>query len=563
MKNYIAKLLAKSLQIKESEIQELIETPPTKDLGDYAFPCFTLVKTFKKNPNQIAEDLAKKISPQKDLEKIEAKGPYINFFINRNQLAQSTIKEILKQKNNYGKQKIPSLVLIESPGPNTNKPLHIGHARNIVLGQSIKKILEFSGNKVKAVNINNDRGVHICKSMIAYQKYGNNQTPEKAKRKSDHFVGDFYVKFAKELEKNPKLDEEAQECLQKWENNDKKTIELWKKMNSWAFKGFEETYKKFNLKIDKHYYESKIYKQGKEIILEQLKKGIVKKKPDGALYIDLSKEGLGEKILVRTDGTSIYITFDLYLAVLRQKDFKFNKMLYLVANEQNYHFKVLFTLLEKFGFKWAKNLEHVNYGLVHLESGRMKSREGTVVDSDDLIEELQDLAKEEIKSRYKDLKEKEVQNRAEKIALAALRYYFLKIERQKDMLFKPEESISFEGNTGPYLLYTYARARSILKKANYKPSKIKMPKEITEEEKSLILQLSKFPEVVKKAYEELAPNHIANYAFEISKAFSEYYHKTKVLGSPEEKFRLALVDSFSQVLKNALKLLQIEVLENM
>ncbi len=563
MKEKVAKELEKLTNLKETDLINLIEIPPSQELGDYSFPCFSLAKQLKKNPNNIASELAAKIS-SKEFERIEAKGPYLNFFINKKLLAEKALNEILKLREKFGSRKIKEKVLIESPSPNTNKPLHIGHARNIILAQSVKEILKFSGNEALIVNLNNDRGVHICKSLIAYQKYGNNQTPEKLNKKSDHLVGDYYVKFAQELKANPELEKEAQECLVKWEKGDKKTLALWKKMNSWALNGFKETYKKFNLKIDKNYFESKIYKKGKEIVLEEFKKGKVNKKADGAYFVDLSKEGLGEKILLRADGTAIYITQDIYLALLRKKEFNFDKMIYIVASEQNYHFQVLFALLKLFGYDWVNKLYHLNYGLVNLESGRMKSREGTVVDSDDLIQELDSLALEEIEKRYSNLPDKEKKQRAEKIALSALRYYFLKVDKNKEIVFKPEESISFEGNTGPYLLYTYARARSILRKAKYKKSKksIKIPA-LNDSEKSLISQLSNFPEMAKEAYLSLSPNLIANYSFQLAQIFNEFYHSNPVIGSENEPFLLSLVDSFSQVLKNSLKLLSIETLEEM
>ncbi len=562
MKELLIKHLSKETSLSKKEIENLLETPPSRELGDYAFPCFILSKILKKNPAEIASDLAKKI-PKKNFEKIESKGPYVNFFVDSKILARKTIEKILKEKNNFGSLKKKEKILIESPGPNTNKPLHLGHVRNIILAQSVQRILSFAGNKVKIVNINNDRGAHICKSMLAYEKFGANKTPESEKIKSDHFVGNFYVRFAQEEKNNPELEKEVQKILLKWESGDKKILEVWKKMNKWALDGFTETYKKFNLKIDKEYYESQVYKNGKEIITEQLKKGTVKKKPDGAFYIDLSSKGLGEKILLRADGTSIYITQDLYLAIQRKKEIGFDKMLYVVANEQNYHFNALFEILKKFGYKWAENLIHLSYGMVLLESGRMKSREGTVVDADDIISELESLAKAELDARYPDLSKEEKKIRSEVIAMAALRYHFLKVERGKDMLFKPKESISFEGNTGPYLLYTYARAKSILKKADKIKKTKSIPENLSEQERKLVFQLSLFPETFKKSNENLSPSIIANYTFELSQIFNEFYHSEKVIGSEKEDFRLLLVESFLIVLELSLNLLNIKVLQEM
>lgn len=561
MKEKIISLLEKETKLSKKEIETILEIPPSQELGDYAFPCFILSKNLKKNPVQIAQDLSNKIS-DKNIEKVEAKGPYLNFFLNSQELTKKTLSKILKEKDKYGKKKSGRLVLIESPGPNTNKPLHLGHIRNIILAQSVQNILKFGGDKVKIVNINNDRGVHICKSMLAYEKFGNKKTPESENIKSDHFVGDYYVKFAQESKKDPKLEMEVQKSLQKWESGDRQTLETWKKMNRWAFDGFKKTYKKFDLKIDKEYYESKIYKKGKEIIFEQQKKGVVKTKEDGAIFIDLTSEGLGEKILLRGDGTAIYITMDLHLAVERKKEFNFDKTLYVVANEQNHHFKVLFETLKKFGYKWAKDLQHLNYGMVLLESGRMKSREGTVVDADDLIFDLEEMAKKELDARYPKLSKTEKSKRAQVIAMAALRYHFLRIDRGKDTIFKPEESISFEGNTGPYLLYTYARAKSILAKSKIDQTR-EIPKDISPIEKSLISQLAAFPQVTQNSFEQLAPNLIANYAFQLAQTFNEFYHSTKVIGSENESFLLTLVKSFSIVLKSSLNLLDIQVLETM
>ncbi len=563
MEEIIINLLKKATNLTEEEISNLIEIPPNPELGDYAFPCFILSSKLKKNPQEIAKSLADKIKISKEIDKIQSQGPYINFFLNSQELAEATIKKIQKEKEKYGSAKMKEKVLIESPGPNTNKPLHIGHARNIILAQSIKKLLEFLGKDVKIVDIINDRGVHICKSMIAYEKFGKGNTPEKAEKKSDHFVGDYYVKFFEEAKKNPKLDEEVHECLRKWESGDKDTLALWKKMNNWALQGFKETYDKFNLKTDKTYYESEIYQSGKEIILEQFKKGTIDKKKDGAYFADLTREGLGEKILLRGDGTSIYITQDLYLAILRKKEYNFDKLIYVVANEQNHHFKTLFTLLKLFGYKWADKLYHLNYGLVHLESGRLKSREGNIVDADDTIEITKNLALEEINKRYKDLSQKEKESRAMQIAMSAIRYFFLKIDRLKDLTFIPQESLSFEGNTGPYLLYTYARARSILKKAKYTNKKAYKIKEMPDMEKQLIFHIARFPQIVLHSYRNLSPNIIANYAYQIAKIFNELYHSDRILGSENEQFKLVLLDSFSQVLKNALSLLEIDTIDKM
>ncbi|MEK6825763.1 MAG: arginine--tRNA ligase [Nanoarchaeota archaeon] len=563
MKEKIITLLAKHLKKDSSSIISLLEVPQDPTHGDYAFPCFILAKEMKKNPVQIAQELANSLKLLKEIEKIEAKGPYLNFFINRALLAQQTLKTILKEKEKYGSQKIKGKVVIEFPSPNTNKPLHLGHARNIVLGQAVTNLLNFVGNDVQVANLYNDRGVHICKSMVAYEKFGKGESPEKAKSKTDHFVGDYYVKFTQEAKDNKQFEEEAQECLKKWESGDKKTRELWKKMNSWAFKGFEETYKLFDLKIKHNYYESNIYNKGKEIVFEGVKKGIVKKKEDGAFFIDLTPYDMGEKILLRADGTSIYTTQDIYLALLKYTEFKFDKSLYVSASEQNYHFKALFKILELLGYSWAKNLTHLSYGMVNLESGRMKSREGNVVDSDNLISDMKMMANEEIEKRHKEIPLKEKEHRSHTIVMAALRYYFLKVDRTKDVTFKPEESLKFEGDTGPYLLYTYARAQSILSKAKSAKAKKQALPQLSDKEKQLIIHLTKFPQIVQSAYASYAPNLIANYSYQLAQSFNEFYHSHQVIGSPEEAFRLKLVQASSLVLKNSLSLLGIPVLEKM
>ncbi len=562
MKETIIALLAKTLKKEEQFVAALVEVPQDSTNGDYSFPCFSLTKELKKSPMEIAQNLSSNIKLPKELEKIEAKGSYLNFFINRNLLAVQSLKEILKQKDKYGSQKNKCKVVIEFPSPNTNKPLHLGHARNIILGQAVTNILQFMGDNLQVTNLYNDRGVHICKSMVAYEKFGKGDSPEKSKRKSDHFVGDYYVKFAQEAKENKQFEEEAQKALKKWEEGDKKTLALWKKMNSWAFKGFEETYQLFNLKIKHNYYESDIYNKGKEIVFEGLKKGILKKKEDGAFFIDLTPHDMGEKILLRADGTSIYTTQDIYLALLKYKEFKFDKSIYVSASEQNYHFKALFKILELLGYPWAKNLIHLSYGMVNLESGRMKSREGNVVDSDNLIADMKLMANEEIEKRHQDISEKEKNHRSQAIVMAALRYYFLKVDKTRDVTFKPEESLKFEGDTGPYLLYTYARAQSILEKAKKGKKSLKIPA-LTDKEKQLFIHLTKFPEVVAYAHSSLAPNFIANYSFQLAQLFNEFYHSHQVIGSPEEAFRVELVKAFSQVLKNALSLLEISTLDKM
>jgi len=561
-KEAIAKILAKQTKLKEDEILSILEVPSNPELGDIAFPCFKLSSIYKKNPIEIAKELESKIKITKDLEKIKATGPYLNFFLEKSNLAIEVIKKILKEKEKFGTEKNKQTIMIEFPSPNTNKPLHLGHLRNMSLGESVSRILEHKGNKIIRANLNNDRGVHICKSMYAYEKWGKNKTPESEKIKSDHLIGDFYVMFSKAAKENPALEEEAQKILQKWESGDKKTIALWKKMNKWAFDGFKETYKLFGIKHDKQYYESEIYGQGKELAQEGLNKNIFIKK-DNAIIADLTDEKLGEKVILRADGTSIYITQDMYLATLKDKEYKLDGSIYVVANEQDYHFQVLFTILKKFGYKFTKNLHHLSYGMVELPEGRMKSREGTVVDADDLILETQKLAKTEIKKRFPKLSEKELNIRSLKIALSAIKFMLLKTDHVKNIIFNPNEAISFEGDTGPYIQYSYARASSILKKSKKKPE-IKLTSKILKEKEILLIKkLAEFPEVIENAQRNLSPSIISNYTLELAHIFNEFYHQTKVLDSENEIFLLALVESFRIVCKKSLYLLGIETVEEM
>jgi arginyl-tRNA synthetase len=474
------------------------------------------------------------------------------------------ILNVLSKKEKYGIGTIGKgkRTMVEFPSPNTNKPLHLGHLRNMSIGESLSRILEFNGGYVVRANLNNDRGIHICKSMLAYQKWGRGKNPKKQKIKSDHFVGDFYVMFEKK--KTKKLEGEAQEMLRLWEAGDKKTLELWKKMNAWALDGFKETYKNFKVKHDVNFFESKIYQKGKEIISEGLQKKIFERGKDGEIKINLEKEGLGEKILLRNDGTSVYVVQDLALAKIKFGDYKLDNSFYVVGNEQEYHFDVLFSILEKLGFK-NKGMKHISYGMVNLPSGRMKSREGTAVDADNLIEQISKMAEKELQEREKDKKfsKKELEKRSLAISLAAIKYMLLKVDIKRNMMFNPKESVSFEGDTGPYLMYSYARASSILRKIKTPIKKFETG-ELEEKEIELVKKLSQFPETVLGAYNSLNPALIANYSYQLAQIFNEFYHSCKVLGSEEkEPFRLALVQSFRQVLKNSLGLLGIDTLEKM
>ncbi len=543
-----------------------LEVPPDPKMGDFAFPCFSLSKEQKKAPQKIASELAEKINAKKEpwLHKAEPAGPYLNFFVDPATLAASTLDEISSKKKDYG-QGIPKKqrVMFEFPSPNTNKPLHLGHIRNMLLGRSCAKICSASGYDIVQVNLNNDRGVHICKSMLAYSRWGDGKEPDK---KSDHFVGDFYVLFSQKAKEDESLEKQAQDMLVRWENGDKEVISLWKKMRKWSLDGFGETYKKLDLKFDREYYESEIYLSGKEIILDALKKGLLAKEDDGAVYVDLEKDKLGKKYLLRSDGTTVYMTQDIFLAKKKFDDFKMDKSVYVVGNEQDYHFKVLFKTLKVLGYKFADNCYHLSYGMVNLPSGKMKSREGTVVDADDMISDMISLAKEELKKRYPELGCSELEKRAEVIGLGALRFFILKYEPSKDMTFNPDESLSFEGETGPYVQYAHARICSILEKHGAKLKKEVDYSLLKEDiEKNILGLLARYPEIVSEAAEHYKPSLVTRYLIDLAQLFNEYYHGFSVLKAQDSlrDTRLVLISCVKEVLRNGLSLLDIESPEKM
>ncbi len=564
-KEELIQLLTAETGLAKDEVSILLAVPPDPRLGDYAFPCFKLGE----NAPQEAGKLQEKLKLPPFLRKAEVSGPYLNFFLNQRVLAEETLNAIYKQAKNYGKGKSTGeRVVVEYCGPNTNKPLHLGHVRNMALGSSMYKILQFAGNTVSPVNIINDRGVHICQSMLAYMKWGAGKEPDK---KSDHFVGDFYVLFSKKAAEDESLNTEVQELLIKWENNDPQTRKIWQKMNEWVLAGHEQTYKRFGAYFEKSYFESKYYEQGKELVFEGLKKGVfTQDAKTGSISAPLKDFNLPDKILLRGDKTSIYITQDMHLATLRYKDFKFDRMLYVVASEQKLHFQQLFKVLELLGKKYAKDMYHLSYGMVHLPSGRMKSREGTVIDADDIMDEVAVLAEKEIKARHQDIDGEEVQRRAKIISLAAIKFFMLQTDPVKDIVFNPEESMSFEGETGPYIQYTHARAHSILRKARTEYQLQVAPHVNFEtfnlaEESAVVKKLYEFPEAIVKAAETYKPHHLAQYLIGLSQAFNEFYHKCPVLSEEKNitKARLLLVDSVRQVLENGLNLLGIEAPEKM
>lgn len=543
-----------------------LAVPKDRSMGDYAFACYALAKEMKKDPKQICEELAKKIKLGKYVKKVEVKGAYLNFFVNKEELAKQTLVEIEKGKDGFGKpeKKAGKEIMVEFSQPNTNKPMHLGHLRNIFIGEAVSNLIEFEGDKPIKANIYNDRGIHICKSMYAYKKWGNKKEPNK---KTDHFVGDYYVLFAKKEKESEKFEKEAKDMLKKWEDGDKETIALWKKMNKWAFDGFNETYKTLGVKFDVEYYESNIWNYGKNIVMEGLKKKILKKDDEGAVYADLELYRLPKKILLRSDGTTIYMTMDLHLAKQKFEDYpKLSKSIYVVGNEQDLHFRQLFKIAELMKFPFAKKLFHLSYGMVNLPEGRMKSREGNVVDADDIIGEMRRLAKKEIEKRHKDISKDEVKKRADVIGLGALKFFMLKVDAARDMVYNPEESISFEGETGPYVQYAHARCCSMLKKSPEKTIKtvdfklLKHGKEL-----NVVSILGNFKEVASKAAESLKPSLVAHYLISLSQAFNEFYAACPVIQDDHDllRARLLVVDCTRQVIKNGLALLGIEAPEAM
>ncbi|MFX0003743.1 MAG: arginine--tRNA ligase [Candidatus Hodarchaeota archaeon] len=566
-KQTIAEILTEKIKgFNIVEIKALLEIPPSEIDYNYAFPCFNLAKIEKKSPDLVAKDLENKFKEIEVLDTVKAIGPYLNFKIK----SRYILENIFELKEDYGRirdvinfdKKEKKRIVIEYPSPNTNKPLHFGHIRNILLGKSISNLLEYKGHKVFQVNLYNNRGIHICKSMLAYKKWGNNKEPN---MKSDHFVGEFYVKFSKMEEKDASLEKEAYELLRSWEMGDKETLNLWRKMNNWAINGFKDTFKKLGISFDKEYFESDLYLKGKEIILDGLKKGIFKRAEDGAVYVRLKdKYNLPDKFLIRSDGTAIYITQDIYLAYKKKEDYNYDRSIYVVADEQNQHFKWLFAILDLLGFK-GDNF-HLSYGMIDLPSGKMKSREGTVVDGDDVIDELENLALIEVNKRYPDISEDEKSRRANIIGLAALKFFILKYSAVKGFIFNPDESISFEGETGPYIQYCYARIESIFSKSEIQVSnKINWNLLSHKNELDLIKQMTYFPEIIDSAEETYNIHLIAQYLLTLCQTFNSFYSSCQVISENKEleKARLLLIKCVQIIIKIGLDILGIETLDKM
>ena len=567
--------------------------------GNLTVVVFPFLKISRKKPEDTAQDIGQFLQENcKAVASYNVVKGFLNLVIS--QAAWLGLLNDIDNDPKYGEKKADDnspLVMIEYSSPNTNKPLHLGHVRNNLLGWSLAKIMEANGNKVVKTNIVNDRGIHICKSMLAWLKYGNGETPETSGKKGDHLIGDYYVAFDKhyreevkqltaqylsegmgeeEAEKKAKeeapLIKEAHEMLVKWEQNDPEVRALWEKMNNWVYAGFDETYKALGVGFDKIYYESQTYLKGKAKVEEGLAKGLFERHDDNSVWADLTNEGLDQKLLLRSDGTSVYMTQDIGTAEMRFNDFPIDKMIYVVGNEQNYHFQVLSILLDRLGFKWGKELVHFSYGMVELPNGKMKSREGTVVDADDLIAAMVADAKQtsEELGKFKDMSEEERNEIARIVGLGALKYFILKVDARKNMLFNPEESIDFNGNTGPFIQYTYARIRSILRKAQAEgisiPTTLEGTMPLNEKEIELIQKLNEFGAAVEQAGKDYSPSGIANYCYELTKAFNQFYHDYSILGADTEEekvVRLVLAQNVGKTLKNGMALLGIEVPERM
>ena len=559
MKDIILSFLARYLKKDVSLISLLLEVPQDSNNGDYAFPCFTLAREMKKSPAQIAQDLASSFTLPKELEKIEARGPYLNFFVNRSLLAQQTIKEILKQKEKYGSQKKKNSehVMIEFSQANTHKAFHIGHVRGTSLGESLARLSAFSGDKVTRANYQGDTGMHVAKWLWCYQTYHQKEIL----KKEEGWIASIYVEAVKRLTEHPELEAQVISMNQKLESrSDKSLLALWKKTRKLCLDAFESIYSDLNTHFDRYFFESEVEVQGKKIS-ENLVKSHLAEISEEATIIRLDSYHLGVWVLLRKDGTVLYSAKDLALAELKFDTLKVDRSVYVAGAAQRHHFMQLFKTLELMKFPQAEKCRYVPVTEVRLPGGKMSSRTGENVLYSDFKKEMLSHVQQEIKKRNPTIAKKELEKRSLAITIAALKYDMLKQDVDKSIVFNKEESLKFEGDTGPYLLYTYARAQSILSKAS--PAKSSKTPFLTEKEKALIVALASFPEVVKQAYEALSPNLIANYAFQLAQSFNEFYHAERVIGSESESFRLSLVDAFSQVLKNALALLGIPVLEKM
>jgi arginyl-tRNA synthetase len=566
--------LAAAVGVTDVDASALVaETPPKPEMGDIAFPMFSFAKALRKGPPVIAAEVARRLAGAAADGAAAALGPYVNVRLDRAAVIQDVLREIAEQGAAFGRSASlgGARVMLEFSCPNTNKPLHIGHLRNDAIGESLSRIMKAAGATLRKVNLINNRGVHICKSMLAYQKFGGGATPASAGVKGDHFVGDYYVKYAQYAKEHPEAEEEVRQMLRSWEEGEPGVMALWKTMNGWVIDGIEQTYRRTGVSFDATYLESDIYKLGRDQVLAGVAKGLFQKDPDGSVWVDLSGDGAERKVLLRSDGTSLYITQDVGLAIQRSKDWPFDRLIYVIGSEQRQQMQALFTVLARMGYAWASQLHHLAYGMVFLPEGKMKSREGTVVDADDLLDELERLTAEEIKAKEREDDVGDLSRTSKEIAQGALNYWLLQTTAHKDMTFDPKESLSFTGNTGPYLQYTGARISSMLRKfeerktqyAGGAPSAaaLSLP-----EEWEVVKTLALFGETVSAAARELNPAVITTYLFELCKVYSRYYQDHPVLRNEDANLvhsRVALVRGVVQVLRNGLDLLGIPFLEAM
>ena len=577
----------KALYGAEVAAESIVPSTTKKEFeGNLTIVVFPFLKASHKRPEDTAQEIGEYLVANCEaVEKFNVIKGFLNITIKPS--FWTSVLQSVEATENFGFKPVTDdsrLVMIEYSSPNTNKPLHLGHVRNNLLGFSLAKIMEANGNKVVKTNIVNDRGIHICKSMLAWLKWGNGITPEKAGKKGDHLIGDFYVAFDKhykeelqqlmdggmtkeEAEANSALMKEARTMLKKWEDGDEEVRSLWRTMNEWVYAGFDETYARMGVSFDKIYYESNTYLEGKEKVLEGLEKGIFYRKDDNSVWADLTADGLDQKLLLRTDGTSVYMTQDIGTAKLRFQDYPIDQMIYVVGNEQNYHFQVLSLLLDKLGFSWGKDLIHFSYGMVELPNGKMKSREGTVVDADELMDEMIATARKMSEGRLKGVPEEEMDDVYRIIGLGALKYFILKVDPRKNMLFNPQESIDFNGNTGPFVQYTYARIRSVLRKSDEADAATDITAyEPNEKEIEIIQRIADFPSVVSEAGRTYSPALIANYVFELAKGYNQFYHDYSILKEENgvaRAFRLHLSRIVADIIRRGFSLLGVEVPERM
>lgn len=542
--------------------------PPKSDMGDLSFPLFPFAKDFRKAPPALASELAEELGGEPA--GIGVAGPYLNVRIDRGAAISDLLEAINTHGDSWGSgdELNGRKIMIEFSSPNTNKPLHLGHLRNDILGESCARIMKARGAAVKKVNLVNDRGVHICKSMLAYQKFGGGETPESLGVKSDRFVGDLYVKFVQWAKTEEKAEEEAQKMLQDWESGDQETRELWETMNGWALSGIEKTYRRTGVSFDRIYRESETYLKGRDQVLKGLDAGVFYRDGDGSVRLDMTDIGLDTKVLLRSDGTSVYITQDLGTAISRHDEWPFDELIYVVGSEQEYHFRVLFHALKQLGFPWAERLRHLSYGMVNLPEGKMKSREGTVVDADDLIDKLSGLALAEIREKGREGDVEDAEQTAEKIAIAALHYFLLQVSPTKDMIFNPEESLAFSGNTGPYLQYMVARVSGLIAKAPEAVRQAEIDPALLDrlDEWELSRKIAEFPDLVSRAAAKLDPSILASGLYEIARDFSRYYHEVPIAkadGVALAASRMALARAVLVTIKNGFQLLNIPYIESM